>query len=149
MEIKIADKNEVKELIPIFKEVFEIHNIFTKSDEEIEKYLMNLFEEGKFAVVIEDEVIAGCYFVKEDTWRIKHFGVKEEHQNQGVGRDLLNFVEKEIGQDEIDEKKIIIKVSQNEFGSIEFYERNGYMVIEEMPDYYRDKETVFILQKGG
>lgn len=141
MKIKNAELGDLNELAEIYKNSFEVHNIFSKPIEEINDYLLSKMNEGKIICILDEKIVGGCYVVKEENWRIKHFAIKEEFWNKGYGKELLKKAEQKC------DGVIEIHVSQNEMDALYFYEKEGYTVIDQLPDYYREKECVFVLQK--
>ncbi len=145
--IKKPDTEEIKQLIKVYKEVFPVHNIFQKPEEEIFNYLETA--SGELLVAIEDDkVTGGLWIVYEEQLpdftraRIKHLAVAKDYQGKGVGSVLLKEAEK------ISKKgKIEIHVSENEKDALEFYKKNGYEIEGELKSHYRPGETCYILGK--
>ena len=149
IEIRKARNEELKGLIPIYKKGFAKHGIFSKPDKEILHYMEKA--EGDFIIAIsktENKVLGGLLIVKNmpDTGhtlaRFKHIVIAEEFQGQGIGKSLIKYSEREIGNG-----KIEIHVSDNEKYALEFYKHMGYRIEGELPDHYRLGETCFILGK--
>ena len=82
IKMENAKPSELKELIPILKEAYKVHNIFSKSEKDIEKYMKGL--EGTWAVAKNEKgkIVAGCFVGKKgNLWRVKHLGVAKKFQN--------------------------------------------------------------------
>jgi ribosomal protein S18 acetylase RimI-like enzyme len=145
MVIRKATKEDFKQLSVMYKEVFKVHNIFTKSIEEIEKYLEQFL--GNLLVAEEDSKIVGGLAIVEKQygdWKLfnfKHVGVLPEYQGKDIGSSLLKEAEKIAGTG-----KIEIRVSEVE-GAIGFYEKNSYEKEAELKSHYRKGETCFIMGK--
>ena len=150
IEIRKARKEELSGLIPVYKEVFRKHGIFTKKPEDMLDYLENA--EGEFIIAIDDaknQVVGGVLAVKTEPdkghvlARFKHIGIGKDYQGQGVGKGLIKEAEKEIGKG-----KVEIHVSENEKDAIAFYEKQGYIIEGRLSNHYRDNETCYILGKS-
>ena len=150
MNIRKIEKSELRNLIPLFKEVFTKHNVFQKQPEkQILRYMENV--RGDWIVAEEDGQIVGALVVvvelKTDEHRrvrFKHIAVAKEHQRKGIGTALLKKAE------EIAEKgKIEIHVAEgvSDPETVDFYKKNGYEVEGELKSHYRPGEKCTILGK--
>jgi len=144
VEIKIAEKNELKELVGLYK-VFEEHNIFRKSEEEVLKYLENV--KGEFLIAKEEGKVIGALLItkKQETdehvlIRFKHIAVAENYRKRGIGSELLDVAEKRVAPG-----KVEIHVVESE--SLEFYKKKGYVIEGELKSHYRRGEMCFIVGK--
>lgn len=149
MEVRQAKKEDLKGLIEVYKEVFTVHNIFTKSEEEVLKYWEAVkAEPDDFVVVIEDgKIVAGCLvlmrsFEGHTLARIKHLAVAEKHKAKGIGRALIEKAEDIIGT-----AKIEIHVGENEKIVIPFYKKMGYKEEGVLSDHFRKGENCYVLGK--
>ena len=147
MKIKKIKKQDLGQLIAIWKEVFPTHNVFNKTEEEILKYLKKA--KGKVLAAYEnDKIVGGCVLfaypqIEEHTLaRIKHMGVAKEFQGKDTGSALLKKCEKLVKKG-----KIEIHVAENEKDALEFYEKNGYEKEGELKSHYRPNEACYVLGK--
>ncbi|MBW2993350.1 GNAT family N-acetyltransferase [Candidatus Woesearchaeota archaeon] len=147
MKIKKIKKQDLGPLIAIWKEVFSVHNIFNKSEEEILKYLKKA--KGKILAAYEDDKIVGgcalfvCPQTKEHNLaRIKHIAVAKEFQGKDIGSALLKKCERIVKKG-----KVEIHVAEHEKDAVEFYEKNGYAKEGELKSHYREGEICYILGK--
>ncbi len=147
MEIRTAKQEDLNELAKIYKDTFKTHNIFSKSEEEIVKYLENI--EGELLIAVEDNQVIGGILVKIDystedhkRSRLKHIAVKKEFQDKRIGSALLKTAENMIITG-----KIEIHVSELEKESLKFYKFHGYKVEGELKSHYRPNEKCYILGK--
>lgn len=149
MEVRQAKKEDLKGLIEVYKEVFTVHNIFTKGEEEILKYWETVkAEPDDFIVAVEDgKVVGGCLvlmrsFQGHTIARIKHLAVAENHQKKGVGKALIEKAEEIIGT-----AKIEIHVAESEKEAIAFYEKLGYKQEGVLSNHFRKGENCYVMGK--
>ena len=149
MEIRQAKKQDLKGLIEVYKEVFTVHNIFTKSEEDILKYWEAVkAEPDDFIVAVEDgKIVGGCLvlmksFEGHTLARIKHLAVSEAYQTKGTGKALMEKAEEMIGT-----AKIEIHVAESEKEAIAFYEKLGYKQEGVLSDHFRKGENCYVLGK--
>ncbi len=69
-------------------------------------------------------------------------GVMPEYRNQGVGRSLMDMVEKRANRPVI---KLCVRKSNT--GAISLYDRLGYQIRETRRRYYSDGEDAFVMVK--
>ncbi len=142
VEIGSATVSDLKDLIPVYKEVFKVHNIFSKSEDEILKYLEE--KVADFLVAKVDGKVVGGVLVQEVNggWRLSHFVVGSGFRDLNIGSNLLKAAEKKIGSG-----KITIHISQNEEVALPFFKKMGFVVEKEEVGYYRPGEKVYFLVK--
>ena len=147
MEIRKAEKQELKELIPIYKDVFKKHNIFKKPDQEVQKYLEAA--KGIFLVAVEYEKIVGGLLIvielsnpRHKRTRFKHIAVAEGYRDKGIGSALLKAAEKLTRTG-----KVEIHLSENEKDALNYYKKNGYKIEGKLSSHYRLGEICYILGK--
>ena len=73
-------------------------------------------------------------------------GVKLRHRYQGIGRKLVQWLEKVALTAGI--VNIYIQVRESNTGAIKFYEKLNYSIIDKRPGYYRGREAAVIMAKG-
>ena len=149
MNIHRANTEELKKLIPIYKKAFPVHNVFTKSDEEIFKYMETA--DGDFLVAVEDEETLGGLLIaveletpEHKRARFKHVAVAEGYQGKGIGSALLKQAEKIVGMGKIE---IHVAEGISEPETEEFYKKNGYEIEGELKSHYRPGEICYIMGK--
>jgi len=145
--IRLAKEEDLKELIKVYKEVFKVHNVFEKPEEEIEEYLKKFL--GNLLVAEEDgKVVGGIVIVEKkqnsgwSLFNFKHIAVAPSHQDKDIGTNLLKEAEKIAGKG-----KIEINVGERESGTLRFYEKNGYEKEAEIKSHYRKGEKCFVMGK--
>lgn len=144
--IRKANEHDLKGLIKVYKDVFKVHNVFEKSEEEIEAYL-NKF--SNILVAEEDGNIVGGLVITakkyDKDWKLtnfKHIAVSPAYQNKDIGSELLKEAEKIAGKG-----KIEIRVGEREAGAVNFYEKNGYQKEGILKSHYRKGESCFVMGK--
>ena len=144
MEIKKADSEDMKKLVPVLKEFFPVHAVFTKSDEEVFNYLKT-FSGDIFVAVEKDEVLGGLAL----SWRtyghkvafFKHIAAKNEDKE--VIKKLVEEAEKLT-----DAGKIEMHIAEGEkIPPIFFVEELGYELEGELKSHYRPGESCYIVGK--
>lgn len=94
------DLKELKKLLAVFGEVFEMRELIYPED----TYLRKLLEKDNFMAVtasIDDKVVGGLtvyvldgYYNTRKTAYIHDLAVLGEYQRQGIGRQLINYTNK-------------------------------------------------------
>ncbi|MBN2434215.1 MAG: GNAT family N-acetyltransferase [Spirochaetes bacterium] len=64
-----------------------------------------------------------------DYYNLKEMFVSPEYQRAGVGKKLLKYVKKRLAENKIDS---IILFTSNEFYTVGFYKKNGFIVLGNM-----------------
>ena len=132
MEIKkTIKKDELKQAM---------NNIFDDFEKEINVNIE--YEEFYYEATDNGKIIGGII-----GWRnfneiyIEEMCVDKNYRNQGIGKKLLEIVEKEIGNDSCD----YINLATNEFqNAVEFYKKCGFEI-----EYKRENKRNKILSKYG
>lgn len=150
--IEKASIDDLKELIPVYKEVFEVHHIFDQSEDEVLDYLEK--NKSNFLIAKVDGKIVGGLMVtlsrdwgSHGLWRIKHVAVAKGFRDMDIGSSLMEAAEKQIGESKFKTNKIEIHVGQHEEAALPFYKKIGYAVEGELASHYRHGEKVFFLGK--
>lgn len=92
------------------------------TQEEIEKFFTSLVVKGEIVLIKNDDVIAGFMQI-EDEW-LHHMYIAPKFQNMGFGKLLLNRAK------ELSPKGIQLMVFEENKGAIQFYEREGFILLE-------------------
>ena len=117
-----------------------MNNIFDDFEKEINVNIE--YEEFYYEATDNGKIIGGII-----GWRnfneiyIEEMCVDKNYRNQGIGKKLLEIVEKEIGNDSCD----YINLATNEFqNAVEFYKKCGFEI-----EYKRENKRNKILSKYG
>jgi ribosomal protein S18 acetylase RimI-like enzyme len=111
-------------------------------------------ERGEYVVqVLEDErMIAGyvCFGptpMTDSVYDLYWIAVDPERQGQGLGRQLLRFVENEVTSR--NGRMLLIETSSKESyaPTLRFYQRSGYDEISRIKDFYRVEHDKIVFSK--
>ncbi|MEJ2635306.1 MAG: GNAT family N-acetyltransferase [Calditrichia bacterium] len=139
-------------------EILQQTDMFTMAEvnvamELIDVYLFNK-EQNDYSIAVaetENSEVAGyvCYGptpATEGTYDLYWIAVSPALQNQGIGKKLLHFVEKEIAREQ--GRLIIIETSSQPkyTPTQQFYFRNQYKLEARIKDFYRpgDDRLIFV-----
>jgi ribosomal-protein-alanine N-acetyltransferase len=73
---------------------------------------------------------------------IATFGVDPDYRRRGIGTDLLDAVERQLGSDSV---RLCVRVSNEP--AIRLYERAGYRPVDTWRRYYRGGEDAQVMEK--
>lgn len=161
MEIELANEEDIKALIPIYKESFTKHNIFEKSEQEIKEYLVKANEKNKeiggglLVAKIGNKVVGALLLKKysEDitgnhtVWRFNHLAVDEEYRDKDIGTELIKAAENKIKENISKTAKIEINIAESEKATTEFCKKLGFKTEGTLKSHYRWKEDVIVMGK--
>ena len=149
IEIRLSEEKDVPGIVNACKESFKLHNIFSRSEEELEKYFKGLFSRAQILVAEEEGNIVGTVTLIIDQQtpehtlsRIKHLAVLPDYRGKGVGPKLIAQAEQMIGKG-----KIEVHAAEGEINLVKFYENLGYIKEGELKSHYRKGETCFVFGK--
>jgi ribosomal protein S18 acetylase RimI-like enzyme len=81
--------------------------------------------------ILHEKIIAtGAFYLENNQWRIVRMSVLKKYRNQGIGKQMLQFLEMEIKAKK--GKEIILETTKTWSDAIQFYERNGYNRLREI-----------------
>ena len=155
---------QLEALVPVYKEAFREHNVFTMPKKDIVDYLRELHrsswqKHGGFMIaIINDKVVGGLFVSLDDKsrkghsrWRIQHLAVRKDARGLGIGDDLIGAAEEKIRKDiknkNITSAKVQVKVSAKEKKAMPFYKKHGYKLEGKLANHYRLREYCYILGK--
>lgn len=120
-----ADIEEMKELISVFQQVFEMDSFKYPTD----TYLQKLLNKNNFFAVVasaDNMVIAGLtvyvldqYYSEKPQAYIYDLAVLQEHQRKGIGKNLIDFTIDYCGQKGFEE--VFVQAEKGDDYAIEFY----------------------------
>lgn len=142
--IRQAEEKDLKEMIRVYKEVFPVHNVFEKSEEEIFEYLKKFL--GSMIVAEEGGKVVGGLAIKEtmngDGWklaRFMHVAIAKDYQSKGIGSALMKEAEKIVGKCKIE--------IHTESDLIDYYRKFGFEVEGTLKAHYGKGRDCVILGK--
>jgi len=151
MGIRQAIPTDYPRLVEFFKAQFPVHNIFQRSPQNIQSYLMNQGLKNPLYVVEKDGEITAALilFNKYSTsdrahkvWKLRHFAFA----NEAAAEELLKYAEGKIKKSS-KTAKIELSIAETE-KSVEFYKDQGYLIEGVLKNHYRWNETTFIVSKS-
>lgn len=138
--IRILEKN-IPTVRSLAREIWEEHYIKIISQKQID-YMLDLFystekiqSELKDGVIwemlLENEKPIGYLVCKIESEKIyiSKIYLKAETRGKGYGKYLLNQAKELANQN--DKKAIYLNVNKKNLGSFQFYERNGFQIVNE------------------
>jgi len=120
------------------KEVLELgkklHDNFNTSFNEYTKCILYL----------SNNILSGfiTFKIMYEKCEIDDIYIKEEYRRQGIGKKLIEEVEKRADKCE----NITLEVNENNISAIKFYESLGYKFIAKRDNYY-GKESALVMEK--
>ena len=123
--------NDFKGLLDVFEEVFQWTNYRYPTDEKLHHLLKNT---NLLAVVskIENQVVGGLtayildsYEVEKPSLYLYDLGVKERFQNQGIGKQLINYLIAYAKQNDFQDIFVGTEQDDNE-DAIAFYRKTPF-----------------------
>ena len=94
-----------------------------------------------------EDAIAGFGIMSygEDDAHLELLGVTPPHRRSGVGRKLVEWLEKPARLAGI--SRVSLEVRRSNEGARTFYERLGYRVVGEIPLYYQRRESALRMRR--
>ena len=99
-----------------------------------------------FGLLITNLVIGVCVFqVVLDEAQINYFVVKKKFRKKGFGSYLMSYLIKKC--EELNLKKILLEVSQDNFTAEKFYSRFDFFTVGIRKNYYKDGSHALLKEK--
>ncbi len=125
-----------------------IHRIFPeRADPNLFLELYEIFPEG-FVVALDDGKIIGFaigILSDEGKGRILLIGVDENYRCRGIGTRLLKKLLMNLRSSGAVEIELEVRVSNKR--AIEFYQKNGFIKIRRVSEFYEDGEDGYVMVK--
>lgn len=142
-KIRLVEKKDINSI----KEVLDSIDLFPS--EYLESMISDYFtnpetEEVWFTYTIDENPIAIGYCVPEKltdrTYNLLAIGVKKELQGQGIGKLMMEFIEKYLKENK--KRILIVDTSSDEIynSTREFYKKFNYIEISRIKDFWKDGE---------
>ena len=145
--VRTAQRSDISLLVKFYKALYgtsesEETNIFTKNDNTISTYLVNI--PGEFVLALKDGTLVGALNLKKEnkTLRIINlFSIAAGYRQEGAATTLLNFVEHKLhGQGKVE-------VKTSAAGIKNFFQTKGYAVEGTLSNHFGLGRTAYILGK--
>ncbi len=133
-EVRIADEADVESILSITKEAFRSYiklagiptaAALTETAEEVKKDIQNKI----VLIALSDNVPVGCVRVQifdDNTAYLSRFAVKTTSQNNGIGKSIMNLVDKIMMEHKISE--ISLHTGSKITSLIRFYYGRGFYI---------------------
>ncbi|MEM0021379.1 MAG: ribosomal protein S18-alanine N-acetyltransferase [Fervidicoccaceae archaeon] len=113
---------------------------------EVFYFYLRKCQEYFLVAEIDEELIGyvlGC--ADEDEGSIVSIAISPNHRGKGIGRMLMEAVEKEMKERGV--RKIKLEVSNLNFKARRLYEKLGYREISRIRNYYSDGSDAIVMEK--
>ncbi len=91
----------------------------------------------------EDKVIGFMQYTKiYETAEILYIVVDERYRNLGIGSEFIDYLSRDL-----DVQKIILEVRVSNEEAISFYQKNGFIKLRPIKNYYSDGEDALAMEK--
>jgi ribosomal-protein-alanine N-acetyltransferase len=140
--IRLADENDVDEIIDISIDVFGIESCFT------EYYYIELIGQSKSYVIIDDNKIVGFSLnkLKEKSIGISMIAVREEYRSKGFGTMLLKQL---INENKNTCRLFYLMVDVENSGAIKLYKSIGFRIDGIRNRYYENGNDGYYMTLDG
>lgn len=144
----------LRELIEIYQEQLNPHNIFQKPVEEVLQYLLSIQKEHEFFIaLIDNRVVGGTVLEQKDEsskedhkiWKLKHFALKNGLDEE-IEREIVLEIEQRL-KNKSKSVKIQLNLSEKEKRYIDLFHKYGFKKEGTLEDHYRVGEKMFIYSK--
>ena len=136
------------------KDLDEIYNLERrnfKKDSFSKELIFNLIKTNKyFFKLIDDELsnsIIGFIIIiqdREERLNLINFLIRKGERKRGYGSFLLRYtLKKVIALDKI--KTIILNVNSKNKAAISLYQKFDFQIVERIENYYRDKQSAYLM----
>ena len=147
MKIKEVTPKDLTEICNLEHEVFK-EDAFSK--ELIKKLIHRNIMFYKLEKTGIKKILVGFVIIvkdRKDRVNIINFVINPQYQNKGYGSLFLKYIIERIKKTEEDIKKIILNVKTNNSIAIKLYEKFNFRKIKKMDNYYRSKESAYLMEK--
>ena len=114
---------------------------------KMEAYFRRLLGTGEaFVALVGDEVV-GFVTITMGFLRggyIRRLAVKKEYRGQGIGAQIMTFIEKHISASY---SNVFLCVSASNPRARSFYQKLGYQIVGELPDLIVENDSEYLLRK--
>ena len=111
--------------------------------EDEETVIDDINNKEVYVAHIEDEIVgsARIHYLSEDTVYLSRFGVSLKHQNLGIGKLLMNYLDIVLSQKKV--KHIVLHTASKATPLMKFYYNRGFYV----DDVSKEKGYIRVLLK--
>ncbi|NHJ20279.1 MAG: N-acetyltransferase [Candidatus Lokiarchaeota archaeon] len=132
-------------------EIYDLERRTFKKDAFSKKLILNLIVKNTFFFKLVDgesqNNIVGFIIIiqdREDRVNLVNFLIEKKHQKKGCATYLLNFTISKIKQlDKI--KSIVLNVNSKNEVAINLYQKLNFRIVQKIENYYRQKESAYLM----
>jgi len=144
MNLRSFQPSDFKTLHKIDKDCFPPGIAYSASE------LRHFIEHSKSRTWVAEEAgkIAGFLIASEEAHQVGHIitiDVLEPYRRAGAGNLLMDAAEKWAGDREL--KLIYLETADDNRGAQIFYAKRGYAKVDEVPNYYSNGQTAWVMVK--
>lgn len=133
-EVRLANENDIDSIIEITREAFKSYiklaqiptaAALTETPEDIKRDLQNKI----VLIALSDDVPVGCVRVEildDNTAYLSRFAVKTTSQNNGIGKSIMNLVDKIMIEKNV--KEICLHTGAKITSLVRFYYGRGFYI---------------------
>lgn len=140
MKIFKASSPDFANIEAIEKRVFE-NDPFALSKDSIKYHLKN----NLFFIAYENDIALGylLWLKRKEYFRLYSLAVLPEYRDKKVGSELLKYSFEELTC----KKYFSLEVKQNNQKAIGLYEKFGFKIVKNLPNYYEDGDGFLMRRK--
>lgn len=111
-------------------------------------YFYESYPQGFIVAELAHKIIGFIVTVKTkpDTARILMLAVSKQHRRKKIGTMLLNELIRKMVNEKI--TNIELEVRTENATAIKFYEKHGFKINKEIPNFYQNGESAYIMRKN-
>ncbi len=123
---------------------------YFSSPGSVENVILEGLRQGNlYVALIAEECVGFAYIIPKGAFHgfpyLHIIAIKEEYRDRGIGKALLDYSE-QIALEMAD--KFFLVVADYNPDAKQFYERNGYQQVGEIPNLYRSGITEYLMAKN-
>lgn len=127
----------------------ELATVYFQTEESRVNAVKEAIDSGNtYAAFYGNECVGFVYYIEQGAFHAFHYihliSVKENYRGKGIGKELLEYVEKILFETR---DKIFLVVGDYNPGGRVFYEKSGYVFIGTIPNLYRNGVNEDIMMK--
>jgi len=125
----------------------ELERHYFSNTEDAKRVIIEGFERGNIYIALHSgECMGFMYYMPNGAFHnfpyLHLFAVKAAYRSNGIGRQMLDFLEKMLFEN--NDKLFLVSSDPN---AIRFYKKNGYRQVGEIPNLYRNGIVEYIFMK--
>lgn len=139
IRLELAKLEDAESIALLSRELIEYDLGWSWTPKRVERHIQH--PDSMVVVARDQEFVVGFALMQlmEHTAHLNLLAVQTSLQRQGVGRDLVKFVEQSAATAGI--RSIFLELREINEAAFLFYQTLGYRELKRVPRYYRGKET--------